>query len=481
MNMKNKKNKVRDDNRHFVNKLQSGRNQKHEDDFRKLEDEIIPENKFVKPEPGVEDEGRKEVYVSFKVHSIHDIDIPKQRFQASMTYYVAWEEYLETIDFDAKANENENETEKEKGKEKEKWNTKMFSACFDPQIRLINCFEYVKEDDDWFRVVTVDDGKKRYKYHSINELKEKKNDEPRKRITVIQATRVQCWFEEEFEMADFPLDIQHLHIGVISRWDVKRVAISFDKFQRSVVESESLTSQTYLLHGPRLFSYRGDCEQNSLPLLTRRSDSATGVLYCKAYFAITLSRRSKFVWLHVMLIMTLIGSFSFATYALEPSDLGNRQSVVLTLVLTTVAFKYVILNMLPEIPYLTMIDYIVYGVMVIQAIMLVSVCVSFKSIEGSNQDYVDKCGLIITASCWCGLLLWFLVRGSYLYYAREKYVKLCHGFYTEYYEEMVEEDDEDNAENVDPLRNSRYLSGRSINWQDEHEWPLRNTRRPRLC
>ena len=106
MNMKNKKNKVRDDNRHFVNKLQSGRNQKHEDDFRKLEDEMIPENKFVKPEPGVEDEGRKEVYVSFKVHSIHDIDIPKQRFQASITYYVAWEEYLETIDFDAKANEN---------------------------------------------------------------------------------------------------------------------------------------------------------------------------------------------------------------------------------------------------------------------------------------------------------------------------------------------------------------------------------------
>jgi len=35
---------------------------------------------------------RRDVYISFVLHSIHEIDVPRQRFHVLFTYYVAWKE-----------------------------------------------------------------------------------------------------------------------------------------------------------------------------------------------------------------------------------------------------------------------------------------------------------------------------------------------------------------------------------------------------
>jgi len=199
-------------------------------------------------------------------------------------------------------------------------------------------------------------------------------------------------------------------------------------------------------------------------LLTQKSDSATGAQYCRAYIAIPLSRRSKFVGMNVMFIMTLIGFFSFATYAIEPSDLGDRQSVVLTLVLTTVAFKYVTMSMLPEIPYLTMIDTIIYGVMVIQALMLLAICISASIGEKDSQNYFDDCAFIFLGVGWFSLLLWFTVKFTYLYYAREKYLHKCNKIYGETFKNTTSQEVEDlysiEAHTEDPPSTTRYQSVR---------------------
>ena len=96
------------------------------------------------------------------------------------------------------------------------------------------------------------------------------------KFRVIWAQRVQGWFEEDFEMNNFPLDVQHLHIGVTSRWDSTKVGISFDKFNPSTVSSQALTAQTWELCDPRIMSFRDDWDVGTKPLLTDKLDSATG-------------------------------------------------------------------------------------------------------------------------------------------------------------------------------------------------------------
>jgi hypothetical protein len=52
-----------------------------------------------------------------------------------------------------------------------------------------------------------------------------------------------------------------------------------------------------------------------------------------------------------------VGALAFVSYAFAPDDLSSRSQVLLTLVLTIVAFKFVIASKVPSIPYLTIVDY----------------------------------------------------------------------------------------------------------------------------
>jgi len=369
---------------------------------------------------------RRDVYISFVLHSIHEIDVPRQRFHVLFTYYVAWKEDIKKIKIDSS------------DVDKNQWSKAMFEECFDPQLRLTNCFDWNEnENEEWYRVVPTDKDTSEWNYYkhlSVKEVEKMQKNNDITHINVIKATRVQGWFEEDYELRDFPLDVQHLHIGLVSRWDDKVVAISYDKYQPSTISSRALASQIWEMSEPRLMSYRDDWDEYSQPLLTHKADSVTGSQYCKAYFAITVSRKAHFVLWNVMFIMILVGFFSFSAFALDPSNLGERQSTVLTLVLTTVAFKYVTINMLPEIPYLTMIDKIIYGCMLIQAFMLLSACISASISEEDSQNYFDKCAFIALGSFWACLLIWFMMKCTYLYRSRNKYLNRCNEVFGDAYE-----------------------------------------------
>lgn len=295
--------------------------------------------------------------MSFLVHNIHEVDVPRQRFHALFNMYVSWKEEKVNVNPDADPSSDV-------------WSKDMFKKCFDAELRLTNCMEWNPDEDEvWYRVVTVDKTQKvkcnQYRHISVSKFKSKIKNDNNVEVSVIRAQRFQGWFEEDFEMKDFPLEAQHLHLGV-----------SFDRYQPSTVSSQALSSQEWTMSDPRRFSYRDNWDENSLRLLTEKADSASGVRYCKAEFAITILRKAGNVLWNMMFIMTLVGCFSCTIFALSPSDLGSRLSVVLTLVLTTVAFKSVTMNMMPAISYMTMMDGVIYGCMLLQAIMLLSICIS---------------------------------------------------------------------------------------------------------
>jgi heme/copper-type cytochrome/quinol oxidase subunit 2 len=56
------------------------------------------------------------------------------------------------------------------------------------------------------------------------------------------------------------------------------------------------------------------------------------------------------------MVMLAICSLSFTAFAIPREDLGDRMSIVLTLLLTAVAFKLVIADSLPKVSYFTALD-----------------------------------------------------------------------------------------------------------------------------
>ena len=259
------------DNRHFVYEL------------KKTRDESISKESESNQQP------YKDVFVSFRVLNIHAIDQVNQRFHILFNTYVAWDEDLTNIP-----------TIKDDQVKKGKWRKEMFypkdeiSKVFDPQVRFTNCMDWNKDEhEEWFRVVSYTTQTEKdklnvwdpYKYLSVKQVSElQKQMDTNKNMTnthsgkyrIIWAQRVQGWFEEDFEMGKFPLDIQHLHIGITSRWDSTKVGLSFDKFNPSTVSSQALTSQTWELCDPRILSFRDDWDVHTKPLLTDKLDSATG-------------------------------------------------------------------------------------------------------------------------------------------------------------------------------------------------------------
>jgi len=289
--------------------------------------------------------------------------------------------------------------------------------AWDPQLRFTNCFERSDDYESWYRVISKNDSS------SINPSDLHSSQSQHKAVRVMYCQRIQAWFHEGFELQNFPFDLQHLHIGITSAWDHESVALSFDKQKPTRVSSAALTSQTWEMSDPRLLSYNSDWDADSPPLLSQSTDSASGARYCRAYLAMTISRRPNFILWNVMVIMAMVGFLSFATFALDPADLGDRQACVLTLVLTTVAFKYVTTSMMPEISYVTMMDVVIYSSMLLQACMMICICI-VANIDDPDRFY-DYCSFVVLGAGWVGILIWFAIRSLYLSKTREKYIAEC--------------------------------------------------------
>jgi len=355
---------------------------------------------------------RREVELSFFVWNINEIDAINQRFSVRFNLYAAWDEDSKNISVEDDSSSYEKS---------------MFA--WDPELRFTNCFERSDGYESWYRVLSKKDHLTTVKPSELHSSKHQV-------VRVVYSQRIQAWFHEGFEMHNFPFDLQHLHIGVTSSWDHESIALSFDNQKPTRVSSAALTSQTWEMAAPRLFSYDSDWDADSLPLLSQSTDSASGARYCRAYLALTISRRPNFIIWNVMVIMALVGFLSFGTFALDPSELGDRQACVLTLVLTTVAFKYVTTNMMPEISYVTMMDAVIYSCMFLQAFMMLSICI-IANIDDPDRFY-DYCAFAVLGASWAWVLIWFTIRSLHLNRERKHYLACCHDkFYRAQYNDQA--------------------------------------------
>ena len=87
----------------------------------------------------------------------------------------------------------------------------------------------------------------------------------------------------------------------------------------------------------------------------------------RAKYTITLPmlRRHQFYVFNVMAIMSAICFLAFTAFGLPTEKLADRSSIVLTLLLTAVAFKLVISDSIPKVGYFTVLDYYMNGMFIL--------------------------------------------------------------------------------------------------------------------
>eukprot|EP00798_Chlamydomonas_sp_ICE-L_P003976 gene3976-14055_t len=146
--------------------------------------------------------------------------------------------------------------------------------------------------------------------------------------------KIEC--RERFELQHFPYDHQELSIDLrlndSNTWDKFDMLVSSVQFHR-----EALTLTEWTLHEPVV--ERG----------TPANKSSTVRLQVK--------RLAFFYVVNIVGIMSGLNILGLLAYTMPIGDIGDRINVLLTLILTSVAFKFVLASSLPKVPYNTLIDY----------------------------------------------------------------------------------------------------------------------------
>lgn len=182
-----------------------------------------------------------------------------------------------------------------------------------------------------------------------------------KRGIVYQGTIV-----NPMELSNFPFDIDDIlvHLHTSSHWrcldsshenmltfgkaydvypitDAREGATSRDPFCR-LENPESSQIPEWALVG---YSYEIEREQQ-----------VTGIESTEVFFKLLVKRKSMYYVFKVMAPLYLTTSFQFVVFVFPPEALEVKINITITLLLTTMAFQYVIASDLPKVDFLTMVD-----------------------------------------------------------------------------------------------------------------------------
>ncbi|XP_028408118.1 uncharacterized protein LOC114530711 [Dendronephthya gigantea] len=192
-------------------------------------------------------------------------------------------------------------------------------------------------------------------------------------------------FKEILELSDFPFDYQSLSVQIESDWPDNIMS-----FEKNNEIKDSVILQTFAgCHEwslcPHVVAGRVDPKKNN---------SGSHRTYPNYEITCHVKRKPNFYMWNVALIMGLIMSLTFCSFSVDVDSPEDRLSVTLTLLLTSVAFKFVVSQSLPNVSYLTCLDQYVISCMIIQCIIAVLNAIGGK-IPEENQELFDNASVCV--------------------------------------------------------------------------------------
>jgi len=346
--------------------------------------------KTVTPVPKPE----KTIHVACTWINLVSVDSVNQKFEADIVIRLTWEEKLteDLIQLFPEAMTNVHAG-------KAAIEMKDFIAkVWDPQIQFPNC-RNMGEFEQWIRM-------ERHETHA----------------KVVWAVRFRCGsFTCLFDLRKFPFDQQALFIRVSSGWDERKVQFVTAENDASRETFDDYNLMDYDLVGSRIADvYSVDARDARYICRSATSSSNSGARYNSIFLIQNVSRQPTFHLLNLYLPTLLISSSAFISFVFYVEDFNGRSSVLMTLLLTVVAFKQVIGQNLPRLPYLTYLDryalislalIVLIGV-IASALSTAAVCVDsptrkptlcsevLPSLDFASVDHADYVCLVVVSIFW---------------------------------------------------------------------------------
>jgi hypothetical protein len=173
--------------------------------------------------------------------------------------------------------------------------------------------------------------------------------------------RVQCSFRAYNNLRPFPFDVQHLPITMRLWGSNQKGNPDHGRILLPLTMNLKLAHQHLEWHAYHAISYgtKGRFDRQDLTM------------------ALCLKRRPMFFVQNVYFILAMMPTMGFFAFAVPEDDAGSfvdsyeaRCQVTLTLILTSIAYKFYLEGMLPKAPYLSRLDTFIYGSFMFNAAIL---------------------------------------------------------------------------------------------------------------
>mmetsp|Transcript_36497 Transcript_36497/g.53461 ORF Transcript_36497/g.53461 Transcript_36497/m.53461 type:complete len:403 (-) Transcript_36497:47-1255(-) len=177
-------------------------------------------------------------------------------------------------------------------------------------------------------------------------------------------------FSERLDLRPFPFDTQQIRVRIALKEYVlgrhtsdpqqitlnKSIILPNEKGSRAVIIAEGtgvkLLPSTF--HDSDVWWLEDNVRLHAS--LSDPAASSSLHQYANLDLIFNLRRKSPSYIYNIMLPTAVLTTFAWLTSGVQRADLGNRCQITLTLLLTTVAFKFVVSDTLPPVSYLTFLD-----------------------------------------------------------------------------------------------------------------------------
>jgi len=162
---------------------------------------------------------------------------------------------------------------------------------------------------------------------------------------------VQGVWREVFELESFPVDVQDLTFKIQLGWRISQCVFVPTRSRRTCIQVQTKYAalQDYEM-GP-VFGYftMSDTSDNT---------SFSGEAGSQLHMNIKLIRNWGSYVYRIQIVLTMISFSTMACFTFEPTE--ERIAYCATMLLTAIAFQFICLQILPDIPYLTLLDLHIY-------------------------------------------------------------------------------------------------------------------------
>ena len=186
-------------------------------------------------------------------------------------------------------------------------------------------------------------------------------------LCVVNSIHIIGTFGQKFNLHHFPFDYQHLSIMVQSQLPSTKVNLIVSTLGQEGGGNgiggdgkriSAIARFGDIRHEWGLCDYT-DCHAEK----TLSQHSNSGSCYPRINIKFCVKRSAKFYIWNVIFVNFLIIALSFVSLTVDYNETGDRLNVTLILLLTTIAFKLAMSEVLPNVPYLTFLDkYIISGI-----------------------------------------------------------------------------------------------------------------------